>query len=46
MERITPERDENRAERDELKRKLTEAQDDLAAARAAGKEMFKRINRT
>ncbi|MFJ3930200.1 DUF6262 family protein [Streptomyces sp. NPDC090029] len=45
VERLTLERDEIRAERDELKRKLTEAEDDLTAARAAGKEMFKRINR-
>ncbi|QHA06013.1 hypothetical protein GQF42_24420 [Streptomyces broussonetiae] len=46
VERITLERDEIRAERDDLKRKLTETEDDLAAARTAGKEMFKRINRT
>jgi hypothetical protein len=46
VERITLERDEIRAERDALQRRLRETQDDLAAARAAGKEMFKRINRT
>ncbi|CBG71182.1 hypothetical protein SCAB_41091 [Streptomyces scabiei 87.22] len=46
VERTALERDQIRAERDELKRRLTEAEDDLAAARAAGKEMFKRINRT
>jgi chromosome segregation ATPase len=46
VERITLERDEIRAERDDLKRRLTETEDDLTAAREAGKEMFKRINRT
>ncbi|WP_282696085.1 DUF6262 family protein [Streptomyces sp. CC208A] len=46
VERLTLERDEIRAERDDLQRKLTETEDDLTAARAAGKEMFKRINRT
>ncbi|MDI3420442.1 DUF6262 family protein [Streptomyces luteolus] len=45
VERITLERDEIRAERDTLRRRIAEVEDDLAAARAAGKEMFKRINR-
>ncbi|MGW9075129.1 DUF6262 family protein [Streptomyces kronopolitis] len=46
VERITLERDEIRGERDELKHKLTETEDDLAAAREAGKRMLKQINRT
>jgi len=46
VERITRERDKIRTERDDLQRRLRETEDDLAAARAAGKEMFKRINRT
>ncbi|MGW0574941.1 DUF6262 family protein [Streptomyces sp. NPDC002920] len=46
VEQITLERDGIRAERDDLKRRLTETEDDLTAAREAGKEMFKRINRT
>lgn len=46
VERITLERDEIRIERDDLKCRLTDTQDDLTAAREAGKEMFKRINRT
>ncbi|KUL69411.1 MULTISPECIES: DUF6262 family protein [unclassified Streptomyces] len=44
-ERLALERDEIRAERDELKRRLTDTEDDLAAARAAGKRMLKQINR-
>lgn len=46
VERITLERDEIRAERDEVRRKLTETEDDLAAAREAGKRMLKQVNRT
>jgi len=34
------ERDEIRAERDDLKHKLTETEDDLAAARQAGKQVL------
>ncbi|WP_327298996.1 MULTISPECIES: DUF6262 family protein [unclassified Streptomyces] len=46
VERITLERDEIRAERDDFKRRLTETEDDLSAAREAGKRMLKQINRT
>ncbi|MCI3932103.1 DUF6262 family protein [Streptomyces sp. AN091965] len=45
VERLTLERDEIRAERDDLRRKLAETEDDLAAAREAGKQMLKQINR-
>lgn len=43
-ERLAAERDEARAERDDLTRKLTETEDDLAAARQAGRRMLKEIN--
>ncbi|MFI5987588.1 DUF6262 family protein [Streptomyces sp. NPDC051555] len=46
VERLALERDEIRAERDDLKSRLAESQDDLAAAREAGKRMLKQINRT
>ncbi|MEU0738626.1 DUF6262 family protein [Streptomyces sp. NPDC006134] len=46
VERLTLERDEIRAERDELKAKLTETEDDLAAAREAGRRMLRHVNRT
>jgi len=45
VERLALERDGIRDERDGLKRQLTETQDDLAAAREAGKRMLKQINR-
>ncbi|MCF3167073.1 MULTISPECIES: DUF6262 family protein [Streptomyces] len=46
LERLALERDQIRAERDELRAKLTETEDDLVAAREAGKRMLKQINRT
>ncbi|MGW2190513.1 DUF6262 family protein [Streptomyces sp. NPDC001667] len=45
VERITLERDEIRAERDELQRKLAETQDDLTAAREAGRRIMRQVNR-
>ncbi|WP_327357943.1 DUF6262 family protein [Streptomyces sp. NBC_01304] len=45
VERLAVERDEIRADRDDLKARLAEAEDDLAAAREAGKRMLKQINR-
>ncbi|WJV51741.1 DUF6262 family protein [Streptomyces flavofungini] len=45
VERTALERDEIRAERDALQRKLTETEDDLAAAREAGRRMLKQVNR-
>ncbi|MBV9022704.1 MAG: hypothetical protein JO362_02585 [Streptomycetaceae bacterium] len=46
VERLTLERDEIRAERDELKAKLAESEDDLVAAREAGRRMLRHVNHT
>ena len=43
-ERLAAERDQARAERDDLTRKLTKTEDDLDAARQAGRRMLKEIN--
>jgi outer membrane murein-binding lipoprotein Lpp len=45
VERLSLERDEIRGERDALKRKLAEAEDDLTAAREAGRRMLRQVNR-
>lgn len=44
VERLTLERDEIGAERDELKAKLAAAEDDLVAAREAGRRMMRHVN--
>ncbi|MEU9606351.1 DUF6262 family protein [Streptomyces sp. NPDC048057] len=44
-ERLAAERDEARGERDALRAKLAETEEDLAAAREAGKRMLRQINR-
>ncbi|MFE3475738.1 DUF6262 family protein [Streptomyces bacillaris] len=44
VERLTLERDAIRAERDELNAKLAAAEDDLAAAREAGRRMMRYVN--
>lgn len=46
VERLTLERGEIRTERDELRRRLTESEDDLAAAREAGRRMLRNVNRS
>ncbi|WP_434593669.1 DUF6262 family protein [Streptomyces sp. A5-4] len=45
VEQLVAERDEARGERDALRRQLTESEDDLVAAREAGKRLLRQVNR-